>query len=221
VVQIGRLLPDEEFDGGIGPGLLILSVSAKKERDGLNMGETQMKKCRDQSATPQLPRVISLFVLAVLFAHWYDVASGEERVLPQTTWVGPSVTLTISPLALATGRTLDANVSLKLPGCSAGLAASLYVGAWLSDGTFASWRRDEKGNLYLVRDSRPHPLEGGIPLDPVTCQGNQHFLHTFSGNEPSGFHFAYALLATTIPGIDPLDPRNWLAISMLPFRFTP
>ncbi len=45
------------------------------------------------------------------------------------------------------------------------------------------------------------------------------FRYSFSGMEPPGFYLAFVLLVP--PGSDPLDPRNWLSISTIPFTFTP
>ncbi len=176
---------------------------------------------KDRSAHLRFLLVGGLFALGAFFPKGADVLWGEEQVLPRNLFPLHSVALQLGPFAPATGRTLDANVSLYCAGCPQDYsnALSLYLGARLPDGTFASWRRDGAGNLFLQRDTSPLPFTGGIPIDPLSGEGKQSFRYTFLGSEPAGFYLAYALLV--VSGTDPLDPRNWIAVSTVPFRFTP
>jgi hypothetical protein len=180
-----------------------------------------MNQWKDRSAFLRFLLVGGFLVLVALFPKGFVVAWGEDQVLPRDVYPLPSVALQLTQFALTSGQTIGAGVFLSCVACPQDYSqvVSLYVGARLSDGTFASWRRDGAGNLYLMRDARPHPLTGGIPIDPVSGKGNQLFRYTFSGSEPAGFHLAYALLV--IPGTDPLDPRNWISISTVPFTFNP
>lgn len=113
------------------------------------------------------------------------------------------------------GAPLLAEVRVTVP-MPLPLPVDVYVGARLPNGAFASWVQGADKETTLITQSTPIPFMKSFLLETDV---NWDFRYTFSGPEPAGIYLAYVVLV--LPGKDPLDVRNWIAVSTAPFAFSP